>query len=173
MPSELQRPLIPYRHWGLIAIKHSIRCGLLLTVVACSVCPQGSADLKSCQKTPPLSFYSPDALPAAQPTASKHWTKLTAFATVDAQPTSWAMHCSLSHWSSTWLCLQHDALRQRVARAHLRQLILAGAVKALCHVRDDYVTLCYHYHYQLTDFCWTVVYWCSASPAARRVIVIS
>ena len=23
--------------------------------------------------TPPLSFYRPDALPAAQPTASKHW----------------------------------------------------------------------------------------------------
>ena len=25
--------------------------------------------------TPPLSFYRPDALPAAQPTASKHWRK--------------------------------------------------------------------------------------------------
>ena len=25
--------------------------------------------------TPPLSFYRPDALPAAQPTASKHWTQ--------------------------------------------------------------------------------------------------
>jgi len=28
--------------------------------------------------TPPLSFYRPDALPAAQPTASKHWRQLTA-----------------------------------------------------------------------------------------------
>jgi len=27
--------------------------------------------------TPPLSFYRPDALPAAQPTASKHWRHLT------------------------------------------------------------------------------------------------
>ena len=26
--------------------------------------------------TPPLSFYRPDALPAAQPTASKHWRQL-------------------------------------------------------------------------------------------------
>jgi len=26
--------------------------------------------------TPPLSFYRPDALPAAQPTASKHWTQM-------------------------------------------------------------------------------------------------
>jgi len=26
--------------------------------------------------TPPLSFYRPDALPAAQPTASKHWTPM-------------------------------------------------------------------------------------------------
>jgi len=25
---------------------------------------------------PPLSFYRPDALPAAQPTASKHWRQL-------------------------------------------------------------------------------------------------
>ena len=27
--------------------------------------------------TPPLSFYRPDALPAAQPTASKHWRDMT------------------------------------------------------------------------------------------------
>jgi len=27
--------------------------------------------------TPPLSFYRPDALPAAQPTASKHWRQRT------------------------------------------------------------------------------------------------
>ena len=27
--------------------------------------------------TPPLSFYRPDALPAAQPTASKHWRHVT------------------------------------------------------------------------------------------------
>jgi len=27
--------------------------------------------------TPPLSFYRPDALPAAQPTASKHWRLIT------------------------------------------------------------------------------------------------
>jgi len=27
--------------------------------------------------TPPLSFYRPDALPAAQPTASKHWRSTT------------------------------------------------------------------------------------------------
>ena len=27
--------------------------------------------------TPPLSFYRPDALPAAQPTASKHWRHIT------------------------------------------------------------------------------------------------
>ena len=27
--------------------------------------------------TPPLSFYRPDALPAAQPTASKHWRQLS------------------------------------------------------------------------------------------------
>jgi len=29
--------------------------------------------------TPPLSFYRPDALPAAQPTASKHWRQRTKY----------------------------------------------------------------------------------------------
>jgi len=34
------------------------------------VCTSLQTDNHAC--TPPLSFYSPDALPAAQPTASKH-----------------------------------------------------------------------------------------------------
>ena len=35
------------------------------------VCTSNQTDNQAC--TPPLSFYRPDALPAAQPTASKHW----------------------------------------------------------------------------------------------------
>jgi len=40
--------------------------------------------------TPPLSFYRPDALPAAQPTASKHWRRMyhTQNMLINADPVS-------------------------------------------------------------------------------------
>jgi len=44
--------------------------------------------------TPPLSFYRPDALPAAQPTASKHWRHL-----VDRQ---WTSMLSKPSWQCIW-----------------------------------------------------------------------
>jgi len=56
--------------------------------------------------TPPLCFYRPDALPAAQPTASKHWRHIVCntesiflcVSTSEAQPPP-ATHYHFNHWS--------------------------------------------------------------------------
>jgi len=47
--------------------------------------------------TPPLCFYRPDALPAAQPTASKHWRPNTASNTHTKWPRHWAGHARTIH----------------------------------------------------------------------------
>jgi len=52
--------------------------------------------------TPPLSFYRPDALPATQPTASKHWRQ--GVQTRKTPPPSYGPEC---HWCSTGMMWSH------------------------------------------------------------------
>ena len=81
--------------------------------------------------TPPLSFYRPDALPAAQPTASKHWRQyvlhefrlkefrgvLSHFMTL-VQDTLW-LDYTLSLCVLTWECEVVEIWYQQNAFVHL------------------------------------------------------
>ena len=49
--------------------------------------------------TPPLSFYRPDALPAAQPTASKHW-RHSIWAKINGLSRMWHDAITDTHWST-------------------------------------------------------------------------
>ena len=55
--------------------------------------------------TPPLSFYRPDALPAAQPTASKHW-RHSVYMELTAKMLMWHFVGHLCFW----LCTQNVPL---------------------------------------------------------------
>jgi len=52
-----------------ILLKHETVSGSGISWTICKSAPCS----RQITNTPPLSFYRPDALPAAQPTASKHW----------------------------------------------------------------------------------------------------
>jgi len=56
--------------------------------------PAGRHSIRTNQCPPPLSpiFYRPDALPAAQPTASKHWRQLALLLLTDSQKTGNGCH---------------------------------------------------------------------------------
>ena len=56
--------------------------------------PAGRHSIRTNQCPPPLSpiFYRPDALPAAQPTASKHWRQLALLLLTDSQKTENGCH---------------------------------------------------------------------------------
>ena len=69
--------------------------------------------------TPPLSFYGPDALPAAQPTASKHW-KVHMFTTCDWQrqslpilTTPTVQHLVTQFWQMDNFTLWHTCMVDR------------------------------------------------------------
>ena len=53
-----------------ILLKQKTVSGIGISWAICKSAPRSRHNHAS---TPPLCFYSPDALPAAQPTASKHW----------------------------------------------------------------------------------------------------
>ena len=72
--------------------------------------------------TPPLSFYRPDALPAAQPTASKHWRLITILTSYLYIP-----HCIYCIYSTAWkrchlqnrkYITYHSVSRRRSSHSH-------------------------------------------------------
>jgi len=56
--------------------------------------------------TPPLSFYRPDALPAAQPTVSKHWRWILC--------SNIMTEIALVLWTRQWRCLEQSWSRDTI-----------------------------------------------------------
>ena len=56
--------------------------------------------------TPPLSFYRPDALPAAQPTVSKHWRWILCSNIIT--------EIALVLWTRQWRCLEQSWSRDTI-----------------------------------------------------------
>ena len=72
--------------------------------------------------TPPLSFYRPDALPAAQPIASKHWRQLQCLIVCSRKTT--VTGSAKSSWKLTFEALQGQISRFVVQPAEISQVFL-------------------------------------------------
>jgi len=106
--------------------------------------------------TPPLSFYRPDALPAAQPTASKHWrhsclmlnspNSYFVFSLSMLMIDEWSSHVYTWRWAKTWPRHQHNVLvsrqpTRRVGRQNVAALVAISS--SLPHLSSSIQALVY------------------------------